>query len=361
MTLRERIEAIRGGHRELRMELEWPVSDGHVRQLKLQGVPKLTATGELIVLGACFELTEEHALRQTLEREQRKLETILRSIADGVVVADQHGRIDWINPVAEELIGASLRDSRGKPARDVLRIVDEHTRQASSNPIEEALALKRIVGLRPTDALLTQHGSVRAVADSSAPIFDADDTVVGAVCVFRDVSEERKLARETEYRARHDDLTGLLNRRSFEEAIEAILLRDGQEKRRRFSALLFVDLDGFKHINDTFGHHAGDDVLKGVAEVLRKSVRQIDVVGRLGGDEFVVLLNMIDTPEDVRRTAGRILARIEELKIVDRPIACSIGWARIFPGDNYDKVLRRADTAMYKAKQSKTEKIVLGL
>lgn len=340
------------------LEADLTTTRGTRARLKLQGSPVVDRNGDVIdIVGACFEITNEHNLILEFERQRARIEVTLKAIADGVVVSDHNGLIDWMNPVAEALIGCKLSDVTGVPVRDVLQIIDEETGKPAANPLQQAMELGRVVGLEANAALLTKFGSVRAIANSASPIYSAEHELIGAVCVFRDIVEERAIARATEYRAKHDALTGLLNRDSLEQAIKDVLADPDDIERRHGAAVLFIDLDDFKSINDTYGHIVGDQVLKDVATSLDNTIRNSDAVGRIGGDEFVVLLNMVADQERLALTANRIVDAVHSVKYNGLSVGCSLGATFIRSHDTYDVVLRRADTAMYQAKKRQNNKV----
>jgi diguanylate cyclase (GGDEF)-like protein len=178
--------------------------------------------------------------------------------------------------------------------------------------------------------------------------------VTGAVIVFRDVSATRALEEELTYSSQHDFLTGLPNRKLLNDRVsQAISLA---RRQRCHAAVLFLDLDGFKHINDSLGHLIGDKVLKSVAKRLLDCVRSPDTVIRHGGDEFVVVLQELKRPEDAVFTVARMLKTVADLHTIDQHeiyVTTSIG-VSVYPGDGPDAetLIRNADTAMYHAKKN---------
>ncbi|MBU2478043.1 MAG: diguanylate cyclase, partial [Gammaproteobacteria bacterium] len=263
-----------------------------------------------------FLLVQQDELREALNRvresetalyqEKERAEVTLYSIGDAVITTDESGRVDYFNPVAERLTGWVLENVQGKPLCEVMRLVNENTRETVANPVELCLKCGEILELAEHTLLIRDDGEEVAIADSAAPIRDRAGHIIGAVMVFHDVGHARKLARQLSYQATHDALTGLYNRRAFEEQLKESLESAREEEREH--ALCYLDLDQFKIVNDTCGHIAGDEMLKQLAHLLQSKVREADVLARLGGDEFGVLLRYcaLDQArviaEDLRRT-----------------------------------------------------------
>ncbi|MCC6172511.1 MAG: PAS domain S-box protein, partial [Gammaproteobacteria bacterium] len=206
--------------------------------------------------GTIADITERKRAEQVIFQEKERAQVTLQSIGDAVITADADGRIDYMNPVAEQMTGWTLADVLGRPIGEVLRLVDDSTREPLENPLLRALRSGASVG--PTDhtVLLDRDGRDRAIQDSAAPIRDRGGRIAGAVVVFHDVTRERRLRRALAFQASHDALTGLINRREFDARLQAAL----QSARRSGGghAVLYVDLDQFKLVNDTCGHLAGD-------------------------------------------------------------------------------------------------------
>ena len=227
---------------------------------------------------AVERLLADEALIAAKERAQ----VTLRSIGDGVITTCARGLVDYLNPVAEKLTCWTLEEARGRPVQEVLRLIDEITRA----PLELSLAgMGRQAPGQPV--LVTRSGQEVAVQETATPIRDGSGAGIGTVIVIHDVTQERRLKRALAYQASHDVLTGLINRREFD-----VRLRDALNAARRgtCSALLYVDLDQFKIVNDTCGHEAGDRLLRDLTALLRSRLGTQDTIARLGGDEFGILL-----------------------------------------------------------------------
>ncbi len=222
---------------------------------------------------------------EILTKEKDRAQATLNCIADALICTDISGNITFLNPVAGSMMGWPLKDAVGQHLTEVFRIVDATTRKVILDPMARA-ASENMKGNLPLNcALIHRDGHEVFIEDSVAPIHDREGAVTGAVIVFRDVSEARAQSEQMTHLAEHDSLTGLPNRLLFCDRVgQAIALARRHGGR---AAVLFLDLDGFKHINDSLGHAAGDEFLKCVANRLLNCVRSPDTVSRHGGDEFV--------------------------------------------------------------------------
>ena len=308
---------------------------------------------ELYYEGTVTDITQRKAAERALFNEKERAEVTLQSIGDAVVTTDECGNIDYLNPVAEQLTGWERRDAQGLPIGEIVRLSDESTGAEVENPVLRCLAEGRVVQLADNVVLTSRDGAAVAIQDSAAPIQDRNGVVVGAVMVFHDVSRERQLHRKLAYFASHDSLTGFINRREFEERLSAAL-RAVQKDPARTSAVLYMDLDQFKVINDTCGHAAGDLLLRQLAELLRARVPKNGVLARLGGDEFAVLLvdcslaDAGDIAESVRAAtaAFRFMWQNSSLQV-----GVSIGIVAVeAASDSVGSVMSSADVACYVAK-----------
>ena len=278
--------------------------------------------------------------------------TVLESLPDPVIVTDFTGKILYLNFAAVRLIGLNRGSLRGRLLPDVITILDGVTHKRVSDPLTRFIA--RSTRPRPTEFDLLQRGSGTEVPveDSCSVLRGADRESEGVVLVLRDATGLRELA----LNATHDSLTRLANRREFERRLERLLetLRAGDEH-----ALLYMDLDHFKLVNDTHGHAAGDSVLRKVAEIFRDSVRERDTLARLGGDEFALLLE--HCPLDLANAHARTLAQA----LAEQNFSCSgtnfrlgvsIGAIAITAGNHTPaSVLAAADLACYAAKRHAAE------
>ncbi|MFP5287417.1 MAG: diguanylate cyclase domain-containing protein, partial [Thermoanaerobaculia bacterium] len=276
-------------------------------------VEPLREAGEKIVGTVCiaFDVTERKQAEEALHSEKERALVTLASIGDGVIRADAEGRIDYMNPVAERLTGWSSERALGQPVSEVFRIVDETTRQPLLDPLDRCLAEGKVVESPGHAPLVTDDGKEYSVRDTAAPIRDRRGNLLGAVLIFKDVTQLRGMEREMIYLASHDALTGLINRREFETRLKRAIRTARAEQRHH--VLLYLDLDEFKIINDTCGHLVGDEMLKQITALLRSRVRRSDTLARLGGDEFGVLLE--DCPlGQARQIAEEIRSSVRDFR-----------------------------------------------
>jgi diguanylate cyclase (GGDEF)-like protein/PAS domain S-box-containing protein len=297
---------------------------------------------------------ERKSLEDALFEEKERAQVTLNSIGDAVACTDLSGNLTFLNVVAEKLTGWSWQEAAGLPMADVFRILDTTNREIIPDPMDRAVRGDQTVHLPANSILVRRDGFEIPIEDSVAPIHDGEGRAAGAVIVFRDVSVARAMALQMTYSAEHDFLTGLPNRMLLNDRIsQAIALAPRHSKH---VAVLFLDLDGFKHINDSLGHPIGDMLLQSIAKRLAECVRASDTVSRQGGDEFVVLLSEVELSEDAAITARRILDSVAQPHSIgkhDLHVTTSIG-ASVYPEDGLDAetLVRNADTAMYQAKEN---------
>jgi diguanylate cyclase (GGDEF)-like protein/PAS domain S-box-containing protein len=304
----------------------------------------------------------QRALRNAIERkgiedalyaEKERAVVTLNSIGDAVLCTDISGDITYLNIVAEKMTGWLRTEAIGKPLAEVFRIIDGDTRQAARDPMEMAVEQNRTVGLTVNCVLIRRDGFESAIEDSAAPIHDRSGHVTGAVIVFHDVSAARATSLQMMHTAHHDLVTSLPNRLLLNDRItQAIYLALRQS---RPFAVLFLDLDHFKNINDSLGHAGGDELLRSVSKRLLSCVRASDTVSRQAGDEFAVLLPDITHAEDAATCAAKILVALNSAYTVGARtvhISASIGIS-LYPRDGEDSeaLLKNADMAMYHAKE----------
>jgi diguanylate cyclase (GGDEF)-like protein/PAS domain S-box-containing protein len=302
---------------------------------------------------AIRNIIEREIARQELFNEKERAQVTLNSIGDAVLSTDNSGNVTYLNVVAEHMTGWSNKEAVGHPLADVFQIIDGATHKPAPNPMEIAIQQNRIVGLTANCILVRRDGYECAIEDSAAPIHDRDGQVTGAVIVFHDISSARSMVLEMSHMAQHDILTDLPNRLLLNDRLaQAIsLARRNQHK----VALMFLDLDGFKHINDSLGHTIGDKLLQSVAARLLACVRKSDTVSRQGGDEFVILLPEVTHSADVAVSAAKIITELKKAHTVGEhhlSVTGSIGLST-YPdnGEDAETLIKNADTAMYHAKQ----------
>jgi diguanylate cyclase (GGDEF)-like protein/PAS domain S-box-containing protein len=301
------------------------------------------------------------ALRNMIERtvitdalfvEKERAEVTLNSIGDAVMSTDESCAVSYLNAVAEKLTGWPIAEAAGRPADEVFRIIDAGTREPVPNPMALAMRENKTVGLTPNCLLIRRDGLESAIEDSAAPIHDRQGNVTGAVMVFHDVSSARAMTMRMLHLAQHDSLTDLPNRILFNDRLTQAMGMSYRHGKKL--ALLYLDIDRFKHVNDSSGHAAGDGLLQSIAVRLRACVRSSDTVSRQGGDEFVILLSEVTHARDAAVAAEKMLAALSEPHHVDESelyVSASIGIVT-YPedGTTAEDLLKNADTAMYRAK-----------
>ena len=299
-------------------------------------------------------MIERAAIAETLFEEQERAQVTLNSIGDAVMSTDVQGHVTYLNAVAESMTGWSREDAAGRPFEEVFRIVDATTHEAAPNPMALAIRENKTVGLTLNCLLIRRDGVEAAIEDSAAPIHDRRGQVTGAVIVFHDVSTARALSLRMSYLAQHDSLTDLPNRILLNDRLaQAIALA---HRHRHKLALLFLDVDRLKHINDSLGHAIGDRLLQSVAQRMLACVRSSDTVSRRGGDEFVILLSELTHEQDAAVGADKILLALRAPHRIDQHdlhVTGSIGIAT-YPDDGTEAeiLLKNADSAMYHAKEN---------
>jgi diguanylate cyclase (GGDEF)-like protein/PAS domain S-box-containing protein len=297
---------------------------------------------------------ERKSLEDALFAEKERAQVTLNSIGDAVACTDVLGNLTFLNLVAEKLIGWSWQEAAGRPMAEVFRILDTTNREVIPNPVERAVRRDQTVHLSANAILVRRDGVEIPIEESVAPIHDSQGQSAGAVIVFRDVSVARAMVRQMIHSAEHDFLTGLPNRMLLNDRInQAIALAP---RHMKHVAVLFLDLDGFKHINDSLGHPTGDKLLQSIAKRLAECVRASDTVSRQGGDEFVVLLSEVELAEDAAIAAQRMLQAVAQPHSIDHNefhVTASVG-VSIYPDDGLDAdvLIKNADTATYQAKEN---------
>lgn len=309
--------------------------------------------------GTFVDITERKRAEQAIFAEKERAQVTLQSIGDAVISADAQGCIDYLNPVASNLTGWSLEEARGQPIGAVLNLIHEMTRETIPNPLLGVLG--RGETAMPSDqmVLVTRAGQEIAIQESASPIRDRQGQIIGAVIVFHDVTQERRLKRALSYQASHDALTGLINRREFDNRLHAAVASAQRGEGAR--ALLYIDLDQFKIVNDTCGHQAGDRLLRDITGLLQTRVRVSDTIARLGGDEFGVLLDDC-TLEQAARIAEGVRQAIRDYHFEwgahTMSVGASVGVVEIkHDTENVASIMTAADIACYTAKDGGRNRI----
>jgi len=353
--LQEAMRQATAGDRLLDRDYRVVLEDGAIRHLRGTARAMRDAGGQPTrLIGAAWDITELRELAADLAEDRSLLRVTLESIGDAVITTNARGQITWLNPVAERLTGWTSLEAIGRTLTQVFHIVDEKTREPSPDPVKACLEQGRRVAGSTTTLLLSRSGDEFGIQDSIAPIRREDGTVLGTVLVFHDVSEQRRLTGEMSWRATHDALTGLVNRAEFE-ARMGRLLQTAQDVGGEH-ALLYIDLDQFKLVNDACGHAVGDQLLQQMARMLIDSVRTRDTVARLGGDEFAILMERC-TVDQAQRVAQKLCDRMDDFRFVHEDRRFRIGMSiGLVPVDRRWQttaaIQQAADTACYAAKEA---------
>ena len=352
----------------LKAAAEHAVATGEAWDLEL---PLITAAGQQIwvhavgqaefedgrpvrLVGALQDITALRSVTAELAAQHELTRVTLQSIADAVITTDASGNVTWLNSVAERMTGWINAQAKGQPVEQVFNIVDEATRAAAENPVARCLQQKDSASLTGQSVLISRRGGEFGIDDSASPIRNDRGEILGVVLVFRDVTEQRRLSGEMSYRATHDALTGLVNRAEFEARLRRSLSKAQEE--RSAHALLFIDLDQFKLVNDACGHSVGDQLLQQVSKLFGETVRARDTLARLGGDEFAVILEHCSM-DQAQRVAQQICDRMDDFRFIQGErrfrIGASIG---LVPVDNRwsdtAQIIQAADTSCYAAKEA---------
>lgn len=310
--------------------------------------------------GTLIDVTERKRAEMAIFEAKERAQVTLQSIGDAVITTDAHGLVDYLNPVAESLVGWENREALNRPIGVILTLVDEISGAPAECPAMRCLREDRPIGLSQQTLLVTRQGQRIDIQHSAAPIHDRDGNLTGTVIVFHDISKERRLHRALHYQACHDALTGLINRREFENRLAAAVesVRDDDHARH---ALLYLDLDQFKLVNDTCGHGAGDQLLKQLTGVLQAHIRSGDTLARLGGDEFGILLHDV-TIGQAQRIAETLRESVRDYRFIWQrsvlSVGVSIGIVEITrQTPTVGGVLSAADIACYSAKDSGRDRV----
>ncbi|MDF2387978.1 diguanylate cyclase [Nostoc ellipsosporum NOK] len=289
-----------------------------------------------------------------LQEERQRMAAIIDSMNCAVVVTHTNGRITMMNPMAEALTGWKQDEAFGKDLSEVVCLVDQDMDQKIENLAIQAMTAGEVLNLPENCMLIAKDGKEIPIGDNVAPIRDSNGNITGAVLIFQDITQRKQMEAQLLRNAFYDGLTALPNRVLFLDRLKLAIERRKRRSDYHF-AVLFLDLDGFKGINDRLGHGMGDDILVAIARRLESCVRSGDTVGRFGGDEFAVLLEEIKDVSDAINVAKRIqdtLGLPLHLNGQEICITASIGIALNCTSYNEpESVLRDADIALYRAKQ----------
>ncbi|MBL1210300.1 EAL domain-containing protein [Geminocystis sp. GBBB08] len=298
------------------------------------------------------EIEEHKRTQEALFFEKELAQVTLSSIADAVITTNTKGYISYLNPVAESLTGWNEKEAQGLHLFEVFHIISDFTNEIVENPTLEALEQIRIINLASNTLLISYDGTEFPVSNSAAPIQNRDGNVIGAVIIFRDITESYNFTRQLSWQATHDSLTGLINRLGFEQQLETAI--SSAINKHQHHVLCYLDLDQFKIVNDTCGHGAGDELLCQITQLLQERIRDTDTLARLGGDEFAFLLHQctlekaIEIAESTREMVKNFRFNYKNKTF---SIGVSIGVVAIDANiQDKNSVLAVADAACYAAK-----------
>ncbi len=291
------------------------------------------------------DITEEYKIKKELKVEKNKYFRTLLSIGDGVILVNNDRKIEMINKAAERLTGWHFKEAEGRDYRDILNLIHLNNDKELTDPVEAVFASGEVEKLEDNAVLISKNGEKYFLDDSAAPIFDANGDLYGVVIVFRDATTDKKHQEKIEYLSYHDPMTGLYNRRFFEEELNRLNV-----ERNLPVSIIIGDLDGLKLTNDIFGHNAGDKLIQQAADAFKEACRKDDIIARWGGDEFVVLL-----PDTGEEDAEAVKERIKECFESKKPLALAagismgVGTQKEKAGEIID-YLNKAESAMYSSK-----------
>jgi len=328
--------------------------DETILWISAQGRPIVGSNGKIERLtGVSIDISEKRKTEAILFEEQLRAQVTLNSVAEGVIRVDAECRVDYLNPAAEALCGWSMDDALGRPVTEILQLLGEKNDQDGEHLMSRCVREARTVRPMAWYRLFHSSGREFAVQVSVSPLLREKSEVSGAVAVIQDLTELRKLEKERAFMARHDPLTGLLNRYEFERKVNDALIEASQGSPPQ--ALAFLDLDTFKIINDSCGHLAGDEMLRQVSALLEATTRGTDILARIGGDEFGLLMKNCSL-EDAEKRARDIIRAVGGFRFLSGKRVFSLGISLgIVPLDDqsppFEDLLSAADTACYLAKE----------
>ena len=327
--------------------------DGSWRWHLERGIAVRDESGQVYrMVGTNTDITERKRAEDALFEEKERALVTLNSIGDAVITTDEAGVVMFMNPIAEVLTGWTQDEAKGLLLDDVFNIINEQTGEPLENPVTYCLNQGKVAALAGHTILINRHGHEIAIEDSAAPIRDRQGHIIGVVMVFHDVTMARELAQKMSWQATHDALTGLVNRVEFERRLNELIAQ--RWNTRTSHAVLYIDLDQFKVVNDTCGHVAGDELLRQLSFILKEHVRDADTLARLGGDEFGLLLERCPL-EKAQEIAESLRHVIKDFRFTwdEKPfeVGASIGVVEINDdSDDLSSVLSAADVACYAAK-----------
>ncbi len=340
---------------QLLLEYRFLAKNGHYHWIQDQR--RLIRDDEGIpveIIGSWQDISGCKNMEQALFHEKELAHNILQSIGEGVITTDDCGRVQYLNAEAEKITAWQQSQAKGILLSDVLQLTQADSDQASASLFEKARSSGKVVSLPHSSVLKSRQGQEYAIDGSVAPIRNRDNCIIGTVLVFRDVTQHDTLARQLSWQAKHDFLTGLTNRREFEDQLSetiSVAKETGQQH-----VLCYIDLDQFKVVNDTCGHVAGDELLRQISALMRKRLRATDILARIGGDEFGVLLQDCDL-SNAQTIINHLLSLLQGFRFVwqnnNFTVGASIGLVAIDTASgDLNAILGAADAACYAAKEN---------
>jgi diguanylate cyclase (GGDEF)-like protein/PAS domain S-box-containing protein/putative nucleotidyltransferase with HDIG domain len=326
------------------MEYEIQTKDGMTKWVWEQGRGVFDDQERVIALeGLIIDISERIENTRIRKLSEEKLTTVLKSIGDGVITVDKKGRIDFINPMASELLEIS-QNLNGEDFDELFSFQSTMTKQPVESPIYQCLNNKKTSSAEQLLIMNTHQGKSLEVESNASPLINLN-TIEGVVLVFRDVSSRLAKEREIEYLSYHDELTGLYNRRFFEEEIKRLDM-----PRNLPITLIMSDVNGLKIINDGFGHPVGDQLLQSAAMAIKNSCRNDEIIARMGGDEFAILLPGVNE-EEAMKVISRMNKNAAASIIMGLPVSIAFGFAtKNEPHESILKILQAAEDRMYQNK-----------
>jgi len=344
------------------VEFRIRAKSGEYRWCRARGRSVRDADGWAVrMAGSVTDVTDRKLAEAQLFAEKERALVTLKSIGDAVITTDLEGRVEYFNPVAEVLTGWKNQEAEGMPLAIVCRLLDEATRQTLPDPLERVMREGRTAKATTNVMLLRRDGTEVAINESAAPIRDRAGEIAGVVLVLHDVRREREYASQLSYQASHDALTGLINRREFEHRLSLALA--SARDLGRTHAMLYLDLDQFKIVNDTCGHAAGDELMRQISMLLQGRLREGDTLARIGGDEFGVVLENC-SPEHAERIADELRQTVTDFHFVwhDRSFTIGVSIGLVLIADaplTLADVLSAGDAACYMAKEKGRNRVQL--
>lgn len=321
----------------------WLIAAGHVLEWGPDHKP-------VQMIGCHINITEQKMLEKSLKEERELLKATLFSMGDGVITTDREGNVGIVNASAEKLTGWTREEVEGKPFNEVFRFSHTNTDEQYAGPLDQILKTGELIQDQNQLILLSREGHEIPIENSTSPIRDEGGNINGAVLVFRDYTEKKEKQARIEYLSFHDQLTGLYNRRFFED--ELIRLDTVQNLPL---SIIMVDVNGLKLINDAFGHSTGDLALREAAAIIQEECQEYNLIARLGGDEFVMLLPRTNQ-DNAEMLVKRIYSAFEKKTVGNISLSVSCGWGvKQEPGENMANVLKLAEDHMYRRKLSESK------